>query len=361
MSATAFFDISGPAGGRLYVLDTDTGRMLEDIEVVLNEAGDVDIKGQPGKTESCLLGLPLEMLNFRVLELDLSDIERIREVLPFELDGLLLKDSSDLVMDAVMLGGEGGRYRVLAVYMEKERLANLLGGLARAGFEPSAATSLDLIHFLRSRLTEEELVRRLAESLKAEKGDERVEAAWDEMSGCTVNLRRGELSYTKEIEKTKLSLLKGAALCLAIALVFSGDIGIRISRANKEAAHIEQGIIKTYCALYPKEEMKGIQGITYRMKSHLAELRKKEAAYRGVSPLRLLAQLKNVRPPEVDFSDVTLDTEHVMLKGEAPSLSEIEQLKAGLDAVLDDVKISSAEQSASDRVVFTITGREKQT
>jgi type II secretory pathway component PulL len=362
MSATAFFDISDPSGGRLYVLDTNTGRMLDDIEVVLNKAFDVDIveiKGEPGRTEACLLGLPLDMLDFRMVELDIPDVDRVREVLPFELDGLLLKDPSELVIDAVMLGGEEDRYKVLAVYMNKERLGWLLGGLSRAGYEPSAATSLDLAHFLGSRPTGEELVVRLLEGPKAA-GDERIDAARDEMRGCTVNLRRGDLSYTKEIEKTKRSLVMAAVLIIAIALVFSGDIGLRIARINKEAVRIEQGIIKTYSGLYPDEKIKGIQGITYRMKSHLQELRKKQEAYSGVSPLKLMMRLKDVRPPDVEFTEVSLDTEIVVLKGEAPSLSEVEQLKSGLDTVLDEVIISSTEQSSSEKIVFTITARERQ-
>ena len=352
--------MTGPSGGRLYVLDTYTGRMLDDMEVVLGEGFDVDIKGEPGKTDECMFGLPFDMLDFRIVELDIPDVEKVREVLPFELDGLLLKDPSELVMDAVMLGGEEGRYKVLAVYMEKERLGKLLGGLSSAGFDPSAATSVDLAHFLGTRPMGEELAERLSEGPRA-MGDERVDAVREEMRACTVNLRRGDLSYTKEVEKTKRSLVIGAVLIIALAIVFSGDLGLRIAKVNREAAHIEQGIIKTYSGLYPDEKLKGMQGITYRMKSHLRELRIKQTAFSGVSPLRLMMRLKDVRPSDVEFTEISLDTDRVVLKGEAPSLSEVEQLKSGLDSVLDGVNISSTEQSSSERIVFTITAREKKT
>src|SRR5208282_1575967 len=50
------------------------------------------------------LSLPLSLLNFRVLELPFSDMKQIMEVLPFELEAMILGGSSGVAFDAYPLG-----------------------------------------------------------------------------------------------------------------------------------------------------------------------------------------------------------------------------------------------------------------
>jgi hypothetical protein len=154
------------------------------------------------RIEDCWLSLPLEMLNFRVLELPFTDIQRIREVLPFELEGLILGSPDDYIIDALPLSTEGSTQHVLAVYMEKDTLGKLLEGLGRLNLDPRVVTSIDLGRIMEARPSEDELADLLVKG-PAEAIDDREASALKEMSESTINLRKGELSYTKEAEQVQ--------------------------------------------------------------------------------------------------------------------------------------------------------------
>ena len=62
------------------------------------------------------MSLPLSSLNFRVIDLPFSDKDRIREILPFELDGMILGGAEKVVFDDIIVGTSDNKYQVLAVY-----------------------------------------------------------------------------------------------------------------------------------------------------------------------------------------------------------------------------------------------------
>jgi hypothetical protein len=54
-----------------------------------------------------------------------------------------------------------------------------------------------------------------------------------------------------------------------------------------------------------------------------------------------------------------VDKNHILLRGEAQSLSDIQKLQDRLKQVFDGVNISDSKASAQGRMMFTITAREK--
>ncbi len=85
--------------------------------------------------EKVLLGLPSSELSVRVMALPFEDRKKIKDVLPFELSGLLHVDTDELIMDGVPLGGG----HVLAVAMEKTALREYLAAFNGIGADPSWA------------------------------------------------------------------------------------------------------------------------------------------------------------------------------------------------------------------------------
>lgn len=85
--------------------------------------------------EKVLLGLPSSELSVRVMALPFEDRKKIKDVLPFELSGLLHVDTEELIMDGVPLGGG----HVLAVAMEKTALREYIAAFDVIGADPSWA------------------------------------------------------------------------------------------------------------------------------------------------------------------------------------------------------------------------------
>jgi len=92
-----------------------------------------------------------------------------------------------------------------------------------------------------------------------------------------------------------------------------------------------------------------------QLKAHIKELRDKESSFVGVSPLRVLLGLSSVSVPGVSFIEVTADRDITILKGEAPSMSDVQKTKTELEKIFTDVVISDTKPSSQGKTLFTIT------
>jgi type II secretory pathway component PulL len=356
MASTAFVDITGGEGA-VHIFDKGTHALRESVNFSLGEDRAFRMSGLPRDIEESFLSLPLGMLNFRVLELPLMDMDKIRDILPFELDGIILGGSENIVLDAKVLeSGEAG-HKVLAVYLEKPVLKGLLEGLKPFEIDPRAATSLDLGSALEAYAGSSGDLGSLLLGHRVEAGEQRIERALKEMSRCTVNLRTGDLSYTREAEQRRRTLRFAAAALIALVLIFAGDIALRTMTSKREIARLEKAILKKYSEAFPGEAPKAATGLTYKLKSQLKEVEQKVAFTTGVSPLEFLLELQGRNSQGLVFTDITLSREAVVLKGEASSLSDVEAVKGRLEGLLLNVTISETGRSAREKIMFTITAK----
>jgi type II secretory pathway component PulL len=308
------------------------------------------------KTEESCLSLPLSLLNFRVIEMPFSDRKRVRELLPFEIDGLILGGSGSAVFDAHILGESGGKSRVLVVYLMKDVLRAILEGLKSSGFDPRIITSLELADAVSNATGEQEIMDRIlsAEPLSEEA---RITRAAEEIKRPVVNLRTGEFSYTADLEQSKKSLKITAILAVLLLTVFLADMTMMILAYRKENSALKNDLRRTYLSLFPGE--KKITNEVYQLRAHYKELQGKEESFSGVEPLQTLLTLSGITGADVVFTEVTVDKELVILKGESPSLTEVQKLKGELDSSFTGVKISDTKPSAEDKTVFTLTAKRK--
>ncbi|MFQ5354544.1 MAG: type II secretion system protein GspL, partial [Thermodesulfobacteriota bacterium] len=85
-----------------------------------------------GSFSRVFLGVPAEALSLRVVELPITERQKVEEVLPFELSESLLKGTEDFIFEAVTLA----RGRTMAVALEKSELRQYLDMLRDMGLEP---------------------------------------------------------------------------------------------------------------------------------------------------------------------------------------------------------------------------------
>ncbi|HEX8947691.1 MAG TPA: hypothetical protein VF790_01945 [Dissulfurispiraceae bacterium] len=354
MRRIAFFDLKDrPA---LYILEGNGSGYA------LKETVEVSVEGVHGyrperaieHIDEAYLSLPLEMLNFRVVELPFSDPERVREVLPLELDSLILGGAGNAIFDGHILGESDGKYRVLAVYAMKDALGAILAGLRPHGIDPKVVTSLETASCLETFASGEEIARLVLEQRhKRLSAEERIRRAVKEVQGPVVNLRRGGLAYKGDAEKTKKVLRVSAVLALLLTLVFFADMSLRIISSKRESAAVREEIKRSYSDVFPGE--KNVTGELYRLKAHFKEMKDKETAFAGAEPLQVLLVLSGVGGQGVSFSEISVDRDRIVMKGECQSLSDVQKLKGSLDRVLSGVSIADTKTSAQNKTLFTIT------
>jgi type II secretory pathway component PulL len=352
MRKSLFIDIKeGEVGTYLFEIKQSKFEIKENKKYPMPEKYDFYLDGMAEDIENTYLSLPVGSLNFRVIDLPFTDKDKIREVLPFELDGMTLGGSDGVIFDDVILSTSGDTCRVLAVYVEKHTMRNILEKLKSYHIDPVFVTSIELKNMLKDFSP-----AKLLAPVELEDGD-RVALALEEMKTPTINLRRNEFSYTQDIEKVKKSLRMTAVLLISLMLVMSSDILVKILSARHEITYLKNEMRKTYQEIFPQE--KNIVNELYQLKAHMKELKNKEQFFVGVDPLNLLLKLSQVDRQGVIFNEVMADGENFTLKGEAPSLSDIQKIKVELGRFFDDVNISDSKASAEGQMLFTITAKER--
>jgi type II secretory pathway component PulL len=314
---------------------------------------DFSIDKATENVENAYLSLPVSSLNFRVIDLPFLDRNRIREILPFELDGIILDGTDRVIFDCVVLGSSGDKYQVLAVYIEKDVVREILMRLKSFDLDPVFVTSVELRNILKD-FTLSGLL-----SPEAIEDKDRISLAVEEMKTPTINLRREEFSYTRDTEKTKKSLRVTAALLICLALVLSANFLEGMISTKYQIASLKNEMRKDYQALFPGE--KNIMNELLQLKSHMKELKGKEDLFIGVDPLDVLLKLSRVERQSVVLNEISADKDNISMKGEAPSLSDVQQLKDRLDGLFSGVEISDSKSSAQGKMLFTITARGKRT
>ncbi|MEW6570054.1 MAG: GspL/Epsl periplasmic domain-containing protein [Nitrospirota bacterium] len=300
--------------------------------------------------EKVYLSLPLGSLNFRVLDLPFSDKERIRQILPLELEGNILTASEGVIFDNIVLGPSNGeRHQVLVVFVQKAVIRDILEQLKSRNIDPVGITSLELRHAIKNFSIE-----KLLSPVTLDDND-RSALASEEIANLTINLRRDEFSYTRDIEETKKSLKFTAVLIVLFVLVLSADLMVKIWSARKEIKLIKGDIRRTYQTIFPEE--KNIVNELHQLKSHMKELRGKEDSFLGIDTLSTILALSAVDRQDVILNELIMDKATVTVKGEAPSLTSIQHFKSNIDSLFTSTNISDSRASAQGKMLFTITAK----
>lgn len=305
----------------------------------------------PRDIDTSYLSLPLSSLNYRLIDVPFADKNKIREVLPFELNGIILGGSDRVIFDDIIVGSTSNTNQVLAVYVDKDYIRNILDKCTSFSIDPEFITSIEL-----KSIGKDFSLERLLSPVKIDDID-RIPLALEEIKAPTINLRRDEFTYTRDIEETKKSLKITVILTTLIMVIIAAGLLLKIISTRTEIGDIKKEMRKEYQELYPQE--KNIVNELYQLKAHMKELKEKEQLLIGVSPLNLLMNLSRIDKHNTFFNEVSIQNKTITLKGEAPSLSDIQHIKVGLEQFFDEVTISNSKTSASGAMIFSITAKDK--
>lgn len=294
------------------------------------------------------LGLPLDLLNFRVLSVPFQDREKLRKVLPFELDSLIMGGSVGIAFDAIPLdSGE-----ILVAYADKKKLTAILATLNALNIDPRVVTSIELRAVMNKGLNE--LVPRLLNFSGLTAG-ERTKYAVDELIANSMNLRTGSIAYTKDTENIRKTLRLTTTLTILLAIVINIYLFYNFMTFSRDAAAIKKELRNTYTGLFPND--KKITDELYQAKSQIKALKDQLDAMEGVYPLHLMSGLSQGPLQGIVLNEINIERDITTIKGEAVSMNSIDGMKATLAKVMKNITVSEIKPSSDGKMVFSAVAK----
>lgn len=367
MKKIAFIDIhpQSPILGK-QPLSQAPGQYEEDHTVIylFNESGggydyekslDYTLQAELSDVDEFYVSIPANFFNFRILNLPFSDREKIRKVLPIELDNLVLGGSEEILFDIIVPGDDDVSADVLVVYTEKSAMNKILTELAHRNIDPRVVTSIDLQTV---GYDMEGFPQNLAEQLLIPppwNESERIMYAQQEILKPTINLRTGQFAYRKDIEKKAKALKITVVLALLLAFVIHANILFQTVMAKKESADIAKEMRVSYSSIFPSDK-KTIDEL-YQLKSHIKEIGEKNDALTGVSTLQVLLDLSRRMDSQIVYNDIQIEKGLVKLKGEARSTDDLTKVRTKLSEFLSDVSVSDVKPTAQGKILFTVVAK----
>jgi len=303
------------------------------------------------------VSVPVELLNFRIINLPYSDKEILRKVIPLELENLIIVNPKDIVFETVLLNDTGSGFDVLVIYAGKSTLDALIGKLALKNIDPRIITSIDLRKIIDAGAAGEPVAAGHLANLDRPVDFNRVSAAEEELSNPTINLRTGPLAYTKDIAKMSRKLRKTAILGILLAVVINVDIAFNLVMTKKEVSSQKREMRNMYTALFPDE--KRIVDELYQMKSHISGMKEKSDALTGVNPLKFLLEISKKPAEGIIYSEIQLEKGFIKMMAEATSMEAVDRERSRLSEYLSDVSVSNVKPVPNGRIFFTVAAKEK--
>lgn len=301
----------------------------------------------------CFLSIPLAWLDFRVLTLPFSDVEKLREVIPYELDSLIMGGSERVVFDvAAVTPSAGGSFDVLVAFVGKDILKTVLDVLCNRGIDPRVVTSLGLRAALSSSTGS--VVERLTKPSPLEQS-EKIETAKQELSSPLINLRRADLSYTKDTQKRERTLRVTALLLISLALALHAYLAATIILGKRDIAAARMSAQQRYATLFPSQRK--ITDEVYQMKAQVKAVKDRAEVFTGADPLGLLRIISQNTPKGVQVNEIVAARDLVTIKAEAPSAAEADRMKSALAESLTAVSVSETKPLSGGKTLFSITAR----
>ncbi len=326
-----------------WVFPQDALNKAEGQDEVVKYSSVSDIPGGL-KADTVVLDLSPSLLDMRIIHLPFSDMEKIREILPYELQRFTLKKTEDLVYDAVLLGKNASDgWDVLVVYLDSDYYNRVMKSLNEKGYDPEIVTSTEIV-----RAVQEGNLEQL-EELGLE-GDEL--SAFNTLDsliankGKVFNLRQQMLPFTKEFKELKRS--KNTASFLLVVFLFTVLLNVTYGFFEKRAKleRLKTQMVELYKNAFPQ----GNNPVNplYQMRAKIKSMKEDLAIARGV-PLGALSEINRKWPDGLRVNELRMDKSGMYLKGEAEDVKALEVLEKE-----SGLKVKETEKLGGKRYGFTM-------
>lgn len=327
---------------------------------------------KPG-IERIHLSIPVNLLTIRELSFPFSNKNKIKDTIPYELEGMVLGDVSEYSIDYIikdlsapvdssapvdlsapvdssaLADKSASGSQVLAVCIEKTKLREILDLFSSAGLEPVSVTSIDL------RFSVKNIEMLFESALLGEKI--RAEAAREDIANPLINLRQNEFAYKGDIDRIKSSLRFTAVLASVLLLLLGLDLTLKLISLKNENNLLTNEINTLYLKTFPDE--KKIVDAIRQFKGNFNVIRGKKAVLGGVPVLDAMLNIADLKNRNITLNEFSADEEKIIIKGSAASFENVDAFKNTLASSFKEIKIMDSEASPDKKIRFSIIMKEK--
>jgi type II secretory pathway component PulL len=301
--------------------------------------------------EQVYLSVPLNLLSIRELNFPFSDKNKIKDSISYELEGILLGNTSDYSIDYLVKELSESGSSVLATCIEKSKLREIIELFSSVGLEPIAITSIDIKFYSKNIETLFES-HNLSMSRVFDGEEIRAEAAKEELVNLSINLRQAELSYKGDIERIKKSLRLTGVLVFLLLLIFGLNTTMKFISMKKEHASIIEEINAIYHNAFPGDAK--IVDAVRQFKGNLNFLREKKTILGGIPALDILLNIATYKNKDITLTEFNTDEENIIIKGTALSFENVDAFKNTLSSSFAEVRVMDSRASPDRKISFSI-------
>jgi hypothetical protein len=256
------------------------------------------------------------------------DRDKMKEILPFEVDGLFLSHSSALVLDFYPLKPAEKGTECLVFAMKKEKAEKHIAPFVKAG--------LNIV------------------SLSPTWDDRLSEYGLDEGEFYRTALNLVPAGLTGEKKKRKAMDVYQTVFIYAIAvlLVFMLGLSFRYYLILKKEAGMKKEVTAVYASLFPGQKMP--PDLYYGVQSKLVELKQNYRVFKGIEVLGILKSVSESSREGVRVKEINMDGNKATLKGEGSDYSAIEQFRNNLIKSFGDVQLLETRNMPDGKSGFAI-------
>ena len=295
------------------------------------------------------LGLPLSYLTLREVTFPFSEEDKINDILAYELDGLLLGNVSDFIIDHLVIETSEGSSRVQAVCINKSKLQKILDIFSSAGLDPKVITSIDL--WLYGGKGENILDTTIRDKTV------RAETAKQELLRPSINLRQHELAYTGDIDRFRKGLRMTLALVLLLFIIISAGSVFSFYTSKSEHTDLTDRMRAYYQSIFPED--KKVVDPLRQFQGKLKQLQSKKTVLGGMPVLDYLKNIAELRGDTITLTELSADAQRLLIRGTADDFQKVDAFKTGLAAFFADVKVLDSKAVSKKQVAFSMTMQEK--
>jgi type II secretory pathway component PulL len=315
--------------------------------------GDAYLSGIIEKIDTVYLNVPLQSLHFRILSLPFSDKDKIRDIIPFQLEGMTVESINEIVYDFEILGKDDDKFKVAVVFANKKVLKSLCDGVAEYGIKPNVITNIDIFKALTSASANS-----LSEADELT-GPESRDIMASVLSRPIIDLARGEFSYRGDIEKAKGYLRFSVVFAVVIYILLSLHLLIDMKNISSDKEHVDSKMNELYRQLVPGEGK--IVNPLYQLKSQRKQIEQKVSVLNDAQPLKMLRSISEIWTKAGMAESMTIASSLITIKGEAGSVRDVQAIADSLKTIIVGEASIETNQFAGGKVGFTIqVKRDKQ-
>lgn len=308
--------------GRFRIYDEETKRFSPSAETI------EDLMKVLVRNRDIRLYISMDEFSMRKTVLPQIESEKIREILPYEMEGLFLTPSAALVFDFYPLRSSEKGTEGLVFALKK--------GTAESYIAPFVKAGLNLI------------------SLSPAWDDRLLEYGADKGLFYKTVLNLAPAGLTGEKKKRKARDVYRAVFLYAVAvlLVFMTGLSIRYYLVLKKESRIKTEVSAVYAGLFPGQKMP--PDLYYGIQSKLAELKQNYRAFKGIEALGILKLVSESSREGVRLKEINMDGNKATLKGEGADYTVIEQFRNNLKKSFDEVQLLETKNMPDGKSGFAI-------